>query len=83
MDEVEGLFHWRSVVVHGGFHAIPREGPEWQEAVRTKGQQLLRTFLPETFTPGDPVPHRTVLFRVALQEVSGRKATPGDPAGEP
>jgi nitroimidazol reductase NimA-like FMN-containing flavoprotein (pyridoxamine 5'-phosphate oxidase superfamily) len=81
VDEVEGLFKWRSVVVHGGFHAIPEEGPEWQEAARSKGLELLRTLLPETLTPDDPVPHRRVLFRISLQEVEGREATPAPPAG--
>jgi nitroimidazol reductase NimA-like FMN-containing flavoprotein (pyridoxamine 5'-phosphate oxidase superfamily) len=81
VDEVEGLFQWRSVVVHGGFHAIPEEGPEWQEAARSKGLELLRTLLPETLTPDDPVPHRRVLFRISLQEVEGREATPAPPAG--
>lgn len=79
VDEVEGLFQWRSVVVHGGFYAIPEEGPEWQEIARKKGVELLRTLLPETLTADDPVPHRKVLFRISLQEVEGREATPGTP----
>ena len=80
VDEVEGLFQWRSVVVHGGFYAIPEDGPEWQDAMRNKGVELLRTLLPETLTPDDPVPHRKVLFRISLQEVDGREATPAPPA---
>jgi nitroimidazol reductase NimA-like FMN-containing flavoprotein (pyridoxamine 5'-phosphate oxidase superfamily) len=83
VDEVEGLFQWRSVVVHGGFYTIPQGGPEWEEAARSKGLELLRTLLPETLTPEDPVPHRKVLFRISLLEVSGLAATPGEPAGEP
>ncbi len=83
VDEVEGLFQWRSVVVHGGFYAIPEDGPEWHEIARKKGVELLRTLLPETLTPDDPVPHRKVLFRISLQEVTGREATPGEPAGTP
>jgi nitroimidazol reductase NimA-like FMN-containing flavoprotein (pyridoxamine 5'-phosphate oxidase superfamily) len=83
VDEVEGLFQWRSVVVHGGFYTIPQGGPEWEEAARSKGLELLRTLLPETLAPEDPVPHRKVLFRISLLEVSGLEATPGEPAGEP
>ncbi|HEX5872302.1 MAG TPA: pyridoxamine 5'-phosphate oxidase family protein [Longimicrobium sp.] len=83
VDEVEGLFRWRSVVVHGGFHAIPQDGPEWHDAARSRGVELLRAFLPETLTPDDPFPHRKVLFRISLQEVSGREATPGEPAPDP
>jgi nitroimidazol reductase NimA-like FMN-containing flavoprotein (pyridoxamine 5'-phosphate oxidase superfamily) len=80
VDEVEGLFQWRSVVVHGGFYAIAPDGPEWQEAARSKGLELLRTLLPETLTADDPVPHRKVLFRISIQEISGREATPGEPS---
>ena len=83
VDEVQGLFQWRSVVVHGGFYAIPPDGREWQQAARSQGLKLLRTLLPETLTPDDPVPHRKVLFRISLQEVSGRESTPGEPAAEP
>ena len=76
VDEVEGLFQWRSVVVHGGFYGIPEDGAEWEQDVWEKGVRLLRTLIPETFTADDPAAHRTVLFRIALQEVSGREATP-------
>lgn len=77
VDEVEELFRWRSVVVHGGFYTIPQAGldgadEEWERAV-----ELLRTLIPETFTPDDPVAFRRVLFRVAVQEVEGREAVPG------
>lgn len=79
VDEVEALFSWRSVVVHGGFYVISPEfsGPEreaWDRAVA-----LLRTLIPETLQEGDPVPFRTVLFRIAAQEMSGREATPPPP----
>ena len=76
VDEVEELFRWRSVVVHGGFYTIPyhgtdREVEEWKHAV-----ELLRELIPETFTDDDPTPFRTILFRIAVQEKSGREATP-------
>ena len=81
VDEAEELFRWRSVVVHGGFYPIPPEAAagrqaEWEEAVA-----LLRTLLPGTFTAGDPVAFRQVLFRIAVQDVSGREAVPGGAAG--
>ena len=78
VDEVEGLFQWRSVVVHGGFYAIDEEGPEWEQSVHARGVKLLRELIPETFTPNDPVAFRTVLFRIAVQEVTGREAEPGE-----
>jgi uncharacterized protein len=80
VDEVEELFRWRSVVVHGGFYTIEDDGlpvhqQEWQ-----RGVELLRTLIPETFTSDDPVAFRTVLFRLAAQEVTGRECAPGDDA---
>ena len=81
VDEVEELFRWRSVVVRGGLYTVPPDGApgqeeEWAEAVR-----LLRTLVPETFTPDDPVAFRQVLFRIAVQEVTGREAVPGGEGG--
>lgn len=77
VDEVEDLFHWRSVVVHGGFYTIPPEGADWERQEWSKGVELLRGLIPETFTEGDPVPHRNVVFRIAVQEATGREARPG------
>jgi uncharacterized protein len=77
VDEVEELFRWRSVVVHGGFYAIDEQGADWEQAEWRRGVELLRGLIPETLTPDDPAPHRRVLFRVAVQEVSGREAQPG------
>ncbi|HYR11186.1 MAG TPA: pyridoxamine 5'-phosphate oxidase family protein [Longimicrobium sp.] len=79
VDEVEGTFRWRSVVVHGGFYPIDEAGAEWERAAHQRGLDLLRALVPDTFTPDDPAPFRTVLFRIAAQEVSGREAAPGEP----
>jgi uncharacterized protein len=78
VDEVEDVFRWRSVVVHGGFYALDEYGPEWESAQWRHGVELLREIIPETFAEGDPVPHRRVVFRIALQEVTGREAEPGE-----
>ena len=76
VDEVEEIFRWRSVVVHGGFYTLDDEdrvqGEEW-----ARGVELLRTLVPETFTEDDPVAFRTVVFRMAVQEATGREAVPG------
>src|SRR5215213_396085 len=37
VDEVAGLFDWRSVVLHGGFYAIPQDGAEWEQAEWRRG----------------------------------------------
>lgn len=80
VDEVEGLFSWRSVVVRGGFYTVDGEGAAWEQTEWARGVELLRGLVPATFTEHDPVPHRTVLFRIAAQEVTGRSATPAPAA---
>ena len=77
VDEVDGLFQWRSVVVHGSFHPIDPAGAPWEREKWGAAVEGLRRLLPETFTERDPVPFRTVVFGIAVQEVSGREAHPG------
>ncbi len=69
VDEVQGPYDWRSVVVHGGFYALSPGDEGWDHAL-----QLLRTAVPEALTENDPTPFRTVLFRIAVQESTGREA---------
>ena len=84
VDEVEELFRWRSVVVHGGFYVMDDDRSEVDRDEWRQGVELLRTLLPETLTAGDPVAFRTVVFRMAVQEVTGREAVPGGaPAAGP
>lgn len=41
--------------------------------------ELLRTLVRETFTTDDPAPHRDVVFRIAVQEATGREAFVPEP----
>jgi len=76
VDEIDGVFDWRSVVVHGTVHAIePAQGPEfvrWQ-----KGVTLLRKLIPETETQHDPVPFRSIVFGIFIDSMSGRSSSSG------
>lgn len=83
VDEIAGLFDWRSVVVHGGFYTLDPERSAWEQGEWESAVEILRTLIPETLTESDPTPHRSVVFRIAVQEVSGRAAEPMPVAGEP
>lgn len=75
VDEHEGLFDWRSVVVKGAFYRVDsEESPFGEDPVMARGVALLRSLLPETLTAGDPVPFRRTVFRIHLDEVTGRAA---------
>jgi nitroimidazol reductase NimA-like FMN-containing flavoprotein (pyridoxamine 5'-phosphate oxidase superfamily) len=79
VDEVEDLFRWRSVVVHGGFYAMQSGGTEPEVEEWRRAVELLRTLIPGTLREDDPTSFRDILFRIAVQEVTGREALPGPP----
>jgi len=75
VDEVRDLFDWDSVVVKGHLELLDPElaSPDAYE----QGLKLMSALVPGSFTQVDPVPHRLVLFRVHLSEITGRSARPG------
>jgi nitroimidazol reductase NimA-like FMN-containing flavoprotein (pyridoxamine 5'-phosphate oxidase superfamily) len=76
VDEVHGLFHWDSVVVHGSFSMLdPKVGSTdlYQRAV-----ELLQRFIPGTMSSTDPVPERAIPFAIHIDELRGRSARPAD-----
>jgi uncharacterized protein len=75
VDEVESPYVWRSAVVHGGFYTLSEEGPKWEREERARAVELLCSLNPDRFAVVDAVPNRDVVFRIAVQEVSGREAT--------
>lgn len=74
VDEVDGFFNWRSVVVKGAFYLVDPDTSVQQDPAFTHGVQLLRELIPETFAANDPTPFRNSVFRIHLDEVSGRAA---------
>lgn len=74
VDEVDGMFDWRSVVARGTFYTLDPEGPAREAAAYRRAIRLLRRLIPETGTAADPVPFRNVVFRIHVDELSGRWA---------
>jgi nitroimidazol reductase NimA-like FMN-containing flavoprotein (pyridoxamine 5'-phosphate oxidase superfamily) len=72
VEEHDGLFDWRSVVVHGTvriFTAGSDRGDYWRAV------HVVRTLIPEAFTERDPTPERRVLIEIRPTEISGREAS--------
>lgn len=75
VDEVDALFDWRSVVVKGGLYLLRPEGSEQEQAIYETGVEMVRRIVPEALTPQDPVPERAILFRIHVDEMTGRAAS--------
>jgi uncharacterized protein len=74
VDEVEALFRWRSVVARGEFEMLSATGSETRLRTWRAALAAARELLPETFTDRDPVPFRTILFRINVATLSGIEA---------
>ena len=79
VDEVEGIYDWRSVEVWGAIEFLSsnvqsQDWFEFENAVR-----LLRTAVPEILTADDPMPQRIQLVRIHLDNVMGRESRVGNP----
>ena len=76
VDEVHGLFHWDSVVVHGSFSMLdPQVG---STDLYHRAVELLQRFIPGTMSPADPAPDRSIPFAIHIDEIRGRSARPVD-----
>jgi len=74
VDEIDGVFDWKSVVVHGTVYRMARDGAPGEAKLWSKGMELLKRIVPETGTPDDPVPFRTVIFGIHVDTISGRSS---------
>jgi nitroimidazol reductase NimA-like FMN-containing flavoprotein (pyridoxamine 5'-phosphate oxidase superfamily) len=78
IDEVSGLYEWRSVVVKGTVYFVEPDGSStdqtWANAMKA-----LRRLVPTAFTDDDPTPGLSVVFRIHVDEMHGRAATPPHP----
>ena len=72
VDEIDGLFDWRSVVIHGGVYLLRPDGSPAEVAARLRAIKLLQQLIPGTMTAEDPVPFRDIVFRIHVDDISGR-----------
>ena len=75
VDEIDGPFDWRSVVVRGAVYVMDPEHGSTMERDYRHAVTLLRRLIPGTLTQDDPVPFRDVVMRLYMDEVTGRRAT--------
>lgn len=74
VDEVDDLFDWRSVVVHGVVHMPDADGSPTDRAAYARTLAHVRELVPESLTASDPAPMRFLAFRIHVDAVTGRAA---------
>jgi len=74
VDEADGLFDWRSVIVRGKLSLLRASGVGAEPFAYLNALAAIKTLVPEAFTERDPVPARGALFRIVPAEMSGREA---------
>ena len=72
VDEVEGPFDWRSVVVHGTIYVMAEHGGGFDREAYRRSLAALREFVPETLTDEDPTPFRDTIYGLHIDRMTGR-----------
>ena len=75
VDEAEGLFEWRSVIVRGTVTVLRSRGTSEEHLAYEQALSAFRKLMPAAFTARDPTPQRAILFAIALEEITGRQAS--------
>ena len=75
VDEIEGPYDWRSVIVHGSVYLVEPGGTPEANAAYERTVSRLHAVVPLLFDTDDPAPHRTVLFRIHVDRMTGRVAS--------
>jgi nitroimidazol reductase NimA-like FMN-containing flavoprotein (pyridoxamine 5'-phosphate oxidase superfamily) len=81
VDEVDDIYDWRSVTVHGSVHFLDeREAPgnAYAEAVHA-----LRSVVPTVLTADDPLPQRAYVYRMHVDDITRLDARSDRPAALP
>lgn len=79
VDEIEGPFDWRSVVVHGTIHLLPDDGSPIERRGRRRAVAAFRRAMPAAFTERDPVPERRIVYGLHIHSIDGRAARRAPP----
>jgi nitroimidazol reductase NimA-like FMN-containing flavoprotein (pyridoxamine 5'-phosphate oxidase superfamily) len=74
VDEIDGPFDWRSVVVHGTIYVLPAKGAPIEQSEFRRAVAALRRAMPGAFSADDPAPERQTVYGLHIDRVHGRQA---------
>ncbi len=75
VDEINAMFEWRSVVVHGRITFPDPDGSPYDVERFAHAVEMFRRLVPTAFAADDPTPARELAFVIAVLEMSGRAAS--------
>lgn len=75
VDESDGLYDWRSVIVRGTLRVLPASGTREQRTEHWDAVAVLRSAFPDALTERDPTPARRCVFTIEPLEITGREAS--------
>ena len=83
VDEVESIYDWRSVEVRGAvqFLSSDSHGRDWFEFANAV--RLMRQVVPQVLTANDPLPQRSQIVRLHIDDIRGRAAESSAPTTLP
>ena len=73
-DEIRGPFDGASVVARGTIYELSDAGDAAGRTTFATALRALRTVMPETLGPDDPVPDRTIVYGLRIDAMTGRRA---------
>jgi nitroimidazol reductase NimA-like FMN-containing flavoprotein (pyridoxamine 5'-phosphate oxidase superfamily) len=83
VNEIGGIYDWRTVTVHGSIQLLSDEPSSPDAKDFDTALRLLRSAVPVIFTPRDPMPERVQLLRLYADDLVGREARSNSAPGLP
>jgi nitroimidazol reductase NimA-like FMN-containing flavoprotein (pyridoxamine 5'-phosphate oxidase superfamily) len=74
VDEIRDAFDWQSAVAKGTLYVVEPGMSAQLDDHYEKALRTIRSVMPDALTVNDPVPARTILFRIHIDEMEGRAA---------
>lgn len=72
VDEIDGPFDWKSVVVKGTVYPVEKADIPQLAKSYEHARDVLQAVMPAAFTADDPAPQRSIILRIHIHEWEGR-----------
>ena len=74
VDEINGIYDWRSVTIHGSVQLLSPDKAVAGLRDYNTALELMRSVVPAILTKDDPMPQRVQLMRIHVDEIEGRES---------